>query len=57
MTRTAKSLTLGRIAMIVALVAALAVVLAPAAIAAGAGRLIGGLWVSVMGSIVGLFGG
>jgi len=55
--RTAKPLTFGRIALILAFVAAVALVLAPAAIASGAGRLIGGLWVSVMGSIVGLFGG
>ncbi len=55
--RTAKPLTLGRIALVGALAAAAAVVLASAAIAGGAGRLIGGLWVSVMGAIIGLFGG
>ncbi len=57
MTHSAKPLTLGRIALILALVAALAIVLAPVALAGGAGRLIGGLWVTVMGAIVGLFGG
>ncbi|MBY0569450.1 MAG: hypothetical protein K2P70_19225 [Hyphomonadaceae bacterium] len=55
--RTAKPLTLGRIALIGALAATAAVVLASAAIASGAGRLIGGLWVSVMSAIIGLFGG
>jgi hypothetical protein len=44
-----------------ALIAALAVVallvLAPAAVATGAGRLLGELWVSVMGAVVSLFGG
>ena len=55
--RTAKPLTPIRIALILAFVAAIALILAPTAIASGAGRLIGGLWVSVMGSIVGLFGG
>jgi len=54
---TAKTLTLGRIALILVFVAAIAIVLAPAAIAGGAGRLIGDLWVTVMGAIVGLFGG
>lgn len=56
-TRSAKRLTPVRIALILALVAAIAIVLAPAALAGGAGRLIGGLWVTVMGAIVGLFGG
>jgi len=57
MTAPARRLTPVRIALILALVVALAVLLAPAAIAGGAGRLIGDLWVSVMGSIIGLFGG
>ncbi len=55
--RTAKPMSLGRIALIVAFVAAIALILAPAAIAAGVGRLLGDVWVSVMGSIIGLFGG
>jgi len=57
MTAPARRLTPVRIALIVALVAVIAVALAPAVLAGGAGRLIGGLWVTVMGAIVGLFGG
>lgn len=57
MTAPARRLTPIRIAMIVAIVAALALIFAPAAIAAGAGSFIGGLWVSVMGAIIGMFGG
>ena len=57
MTAPARRLTPIRIALILALVAAIALILAPAAVAGGAGRLIGGLWVTVMGAIVGLFGG
>lgn len=53
----ARRRTLVRILLILMLIAVIAIVLAPAAVAAGAGRLLGDLWVSVMGAIVGLFGG
>lgn len=53
----ARRMTLVRILLLLALAAAVAVILFPAAVAGGAGRLIGDLWVSVMGAIVGLFGG
>lgn len=46
-----------RWALIAVLVIVALLVLAPAAVAAGAGRLLGELWVTVMGAIVGLFGG
>lgn len=57
MTAPARRLTPIRIAMIVALAAVLALIFAPAAIAAGAGRFVGELWVSVIGAIIGMFGG
>lgn len=57
MNAPARRLTPIRIVLIVAFVAALALLFAPAAIAAGAGRLIGELWVSVMGAVIGMFGG
>ena len=55
--RSAPRLPLGRILLILALLAALVLIFAPAAVASGAGRLLGDLWISVMGAIVGLFGG
>jgi hypothetical protein len=42
--------------LVLAIVLALAVLLIPG-VAAAAGRLIGGLWVSTMGAVMGLLGG
>jgi hypothetical protein len=42
-------------ALIVAMVIVAALVLVPS-VAAGLGRLVGGLWVTVMGAVVGLLG-
>lgn len=46
-----------RLLLIAAGAVVVLVLLAPAAMAAGAGRLLGELWVTVMGALVALFGG
>lgn len=46
----------GAAVLMLAITLALAVLLVPG-VAAAAGRLIGGLWVSTMGAVMGLIGG